>query len=134
MPAKVTLFRLLLIFPICSAALLLVVACGNADSCPVPNPLRNERDASPEIYNGDVERAMSIRHKYDDLFWRQPNVHAVGIGIIKVDDGQFTDRAGFIIRVTEKIDQSKLPLEDRIPECLEGVLVQILEEAKHIQW
>ena len=35
---------------------------------------------------------------------------------------------GFLIRVTEKVDQSALPPEDRIPETIEGVPVQILEQ------
>ena len=87
---------------------------------------------TPEIYAEDVERAQAIRHKYDDLFWRQPNVHGVGIGIIETENGEYTDRAGFIIDVTEKVDQSTLPPEDRIPDCLEGVPVQIKEEPEWI--
>ena len=82
---------------------------------------------TPEIYAQDVERARAIRHKYDDLFWRQPNVNGVGIGIIETENGEYTDRAGFIIDVTKKVDQSTLPPEDRIPDCLEGVPVQIRE-------
>ena len=88
---------------------------------------------STSIYAGDVARARAIRHKYDALFWRQPNVHGVGIGIILDANGQDTDRAGFTIRVTEKVDRSTLPVEDRIPDCLEGVPVQILERAKAVE-
>lgn len=82
---------------------------------------------TPKIYEADVERAEAIRHKYEDMFWRQPNVHGSGIGIIEDDSGNATDRAGFVITVTEKVDQSTLPSEDRIPDCLEGVPVQIVE-------
>ena len=86
-----------------------------------------EADMTPEIYEADVERAEAIRHKYEDMFWRQPNVHGTGIGIIEDENGNATDRVGFIITVTEKVDQSTLPPEDRIPDCLEGVPVQIEE-------
>ncbi|MXY44219.1 MAG: hypothetical protein F4Y50_09280 [Dehalococcoidia bacterium] len=82
---------------------------------------------TPQDYEADVERARSIRHKYEDLFWRQPNVHGTSIGIIEDDNGAFTDRAGFVIRVTKKVDQGTLPPEDRIPDCLEEVPVQIRE-------
>ena len=34
---------------------------------------------------------------------------------------------GFIIHVSEKIDQSNLPPEDLVPGCLEGVRVEIRE-------
>ena len=85
-----------------------------------------------------TERARAIRPQYDDLFWRQPNVWAVGIGFfrgkwdipLEVPDGEGGCKriVGFVIRVTEKVDQSALPLEDRIPDMLEGVPVQILEQ------
>ena len=87
---------------------------------------------SPDIYSGDVARARAIRHKYEALFWRQPNVHGVGIGIIEDENGEYTNRAGFVITVTEKVDQSTLPVEDRIPDCLEGIPVQIQEGEKGV--
>ena len=81
----------------------------------------------PEITR---EYIHQVRLKYDDLFWRQPNVEAVGEGFFRDENG---DRAkpevvGIIVRVTEKVDQSEIPAEDRIPDCLEGVPVQIVEE------
>ena len=84
-----------------------------------------------------TERARAIRPQYDDLFWRQPNVWAVGIGFFRGEwdiplevpdgDGGCKRVVGFIIRVTEKVDQSTLPPEDRIPDTIEGVPVQIIE-------
>ena len=78
----------------------------------------------------EVERARAIRPKYDPLFWRQPNIHAVGIGVIEDENGEDTGQVGFVISVTEKVDQSALPPEDRISDCLEGVAVQIIEEPR----
>ena len=110
---------------LCAAVLLIAVACSD-DPCAF-NRTVERTDMTPEIYDADVERASAIRHKYEDLFWRQPNVHGVGIGIIEDENGQYTDRAGFVIGVTEKVDQSTLRPEDRMPNCLEGVPVQIEE-------
>ena len=77
-----------------------------------------------------VERVHRVRLRYDDLFWRQPGVHSVGEGYFRDENGDRIEPEvwGIIIRVTEKVGQSTLPSEDRIPDCLEGVPVQILEE------
>ena len=74
------------------------------------------------------ERIHEVRLKYDPLFWRQPNVHGVGEGFFRDENGEWTEASGIVISVTEKVDQSTLPAEDRIPDCLEGVPVQIIEE------
>ncbi len=76
----------------------------------------------------DVALAQAIRHKYEDMFWRQPNVHATGIGDLKDENGEYIGIWGFLIHVTKKVDQNTLPPEDRLPDCLEGVPVQIIEE------
>ena len=95
---------------------------------------RNENLKYREI----TAHARAIRPKYEETFWRQPNVHSVGIGFhldesgyaLEVPDGAGGCKrvVGFIIRVTERVDQSALPPEDRITSMLEGVPVQILEE------
>ena len=71
------------------------------------------------------EYVHEVRLKYDDLFWRQPNVVGVGEGYFKDENGEWTERSGIRVTVTEKVDQSTLPPEDRIPDCLEGVPVNI---------
>ena len=85
---------------------------------------------------GYTSRLLSLRI-LEDLFWRQPNVWATSIGYfrgewdipLEVPDGEGGCKriVGFIIRVTEKVDQSALPPEDRIPDTIEGVPVQIIE-------
>ena len=81
-------------------------------------------------WRAETERATAIRPKYEDLFWRQPNVHGVGVGVIEDENGEDTGQTGFVISVTEKVDQSTLPPEDRIPDCLEGIPAQIIEELR----
>ena len=111
---------------ICAVAVLLLVrACG--EDWPWDCTPEKEKTVAINTSN-DVYRARAIRPKYDPLFWRQPNVHGVGIGDLRNEDGEETGLWGFVVHVTEKVDQSKLPPEDRIPDCLEGVPVEIREE------
>ena len=142
--------RLLSLIILC-AALWLVAACGSdcQNNVTAPEQIqdtsvesisqtrpptkeetmrRQEMLAAMDRAKPMVDRARAIRHKYDALFWRQPNVHGVGIGRIRDENGQRTGAWGFIIHVTEKVDQSTLPPEDRIPDMLEGVVVEIREE------
>ncbi len=109
----------------------------NELNTPSPVPLEiveNEANylcgINPDDIRGDedVARAEAIRHKYEDMFWRQPNVHATGIGNLKDENGEYIGIWGFLIHVTKKVDQNTLPPEDRLPDCLEGVPVQIIEE------
>ena len=65
--------------------------------------------------------------RYRNLFWRQPNVVGVLDGYVTDENGEWTDTWGIIIRVSEKVDQDTLPPEDRIPQCLRGVPIQIRE-------
>ena len=92
-----------------------------------------EGDGSMTITDGNRgERIHEVRLKYDALFWRQPNVHAVGEGTFYDDNGRMTEVGGIIVHVSTKVDQSTLPPEDRVPECLEGVPVQIRVDAPYM--
>ncbi len=97
------------------------------DPCEIDPVLTGRKGMISRNIHEDVARAKAIRHKYEDLFWRQPNVHATGIGNLKGKYGEYLDIWGFSIEVTKKVDQNTLPPEDRIPDCLEGVPVQIEE-------
>ena len=78
-------------------------------------------------------RSRAVRDKYEDLFWRQPNVYDVSISQLGDGKGGWTDTWGITVWVTEKVDQNTLPLEDRIPATLKGsdwegdVPIQIVE-------
>ena len=95
-----------------------------------PNLLEEYREASI--------RAGEIRPKYEDLFWRQPNVWSTAIGFFEDENGNILEIpddeggckrvVGFVIWVTKKVDQNTLSPEDRIPEVIEGIPVQIIEE------
>ena len=74
-----------------------------------------------------MERIHEVRLKYDDLFWRQPNVFAVGEGYFRDKAGNRINTLGIVVSVETKVDQSTLPAKDRIPDCLEGVPVLVIE-------
>ena len=74
------------------------------------------------------ERIFEVRDKHRDLLRRQPNYLGVGSGNLMDENGEKTEVRGIILAVTKKVDQSTLPVEDRVPSCLEGVPVQIVEE------
>ena len=70
-------------------------------------------------------RRDKVRSRYEPLFWRQPNAFAVGISRL-VENRKRTNTEGIVIRLTRRVDQNRLPPEDRIPDCLEGVPIQFL--------
>ena len=81
-------------------------------------------DSYPEF-----QYAFAVSFKYADLWRRQPNL-ASGPGVGTIADGGRPGEPLSIeigILVTEKVDQSTLPREDRIPDCLDGVPVSIDE-------
>ena len=153
---KEILSKLLPVSLICAAVLLLMASCSQDESIiqweedtlctPVAFEFTEEELSWPEPsglefsseeyrknwrrWRAETERATAIRPKYEDLFWRQPNVHGVGVGVIEDENGEDTGQVGFVISVTEKVDQSTLPPEDRIPDCLEGIAVQFLERPR----
>ncbi len=78
--------------------------------------------------NLTAERIHQVRLQNDDLFWRQPNVHAVGEGYLKDATGGWRSLIGIIVYVRARVDQSTLPEADRIPELLDGVPTEIRQE------
>ena len=83
--------------------------------------------ATPESKDTFRKRRHEVRLKYDPLFWRQPNVHGVGEGTFRDENGELMRQSGIVVSVTRKVEQSTLPPEYRIPDCLEGIPVQIEE-------
>ena len=74
------------------------------------------------------DRIEAIIDRHELLIRRQPNISGYGVQTIVDENGYPTDAMFIHIGVTEKVDQSTLPPEDRIPDCLEGVPVQFVVE------
>ena len=89
---------------------------------------RCEEEAMTAENMGDYnEHVKAIREKYEDLFWRQPNIVHVGEGGVRDERGRRIGKRGIKVFVTKKVNQRTLPSEDRIPACLEGVPVEITD-------
>ena len=117
---------------IAAVCLSLATACGGGatkddiSACGDNTEEVEETNMTTRIAN-TPEHVHEVRLKYDDLFWRQPNVFAVSEGLLMDEKDELAQTVGIIIRVTEKVQQGSLPVEDRLPNCLEGVPVQIRE-------
>ncbi len=82
----------------------------------------------PQISDDEMmQRIDTVRDKYRDLFHRQPGLTGIGAGITLDSDGDAAGPLGIIIWTRKLIDQSALPPEDRIPDCLDGIPVQFIE-------
>ncbi len=77
----------------------------------------------------EIRYANAVIRKHEDLFFRQPNIILVPHTSISDDGGRPEEPLSvqIIILVTEKVNQGKLPRQDRIPDCLEGLPVNIYE-------
>ena len=134
MPTRKAPFSLMPVLICCVAVLWLAVACGGSaaefrdfeeEPCEASlSPKEGNMTTETESPDERRERIHEVRGRYDPLFRRQPNVDLISEGFIKDENGGYTETVGILIHVTEKVDQSTLPPEDRIPDCLEGVPVQ----------
>ena len=71
----------------------------------------------------EMDRVQAVIDKYRDRIRRLPGVNGFGVSELQTENTLPTDKLGIRIIVTEHIDQSTLPPEDRIQDCLEGVPV-----------
>ena len=75
-----------------------------------------------------ANKTREVGLKYEPLFLRQPNSPRAREGFLRDErTGERTETWGIVITVDgEKVDQASLPTEDRIPDEIEGVPVQII--------
>ena len=115
MAKRKTVFRLLLGLA-CSAAILwLGVGCGEPDYQCGTESLEQ------------ANKTLEVFKKYRPLLLRYPDRLYVDIVFLRDEEtGQRTKSWGIVIVVSEMVDQDTLPIDDRIPDKLEGVPVQII--------
>ncbi len=115
-----------------AAVLLLVLACVGSEFKDPSTLCAAEEGTMTATSEITAEYSLEVVEKHVDLFKRQPNYWGVGPANLLDKNGKETGIRGIIISVTEKVDQSTLPAEDRIPDCLEGVPVQFEEGPKPV--
>ena len=72
----------------------------------------------------DLDYIRAVKHRHEAELMRKPNVVGVGIGQ-RWREGQPTDELSLIVNVTRKVSEDDLAPEDRIPELVEDVPVQV---------
>ena len=106
--------------------------CERRYTLATPNP-----EHSKEM--GELtEQTQELLYRFRRMHGGQPNAWAISFDffedgngdILEVPDGEGGCKRvmGFVVRVNEKVDQSTLPAEDRMPDMFEGFPVQIIEE------
>ena len=122
---------------LCAAVLWLAAACSSDEErstggCERGSSELVSRDNMSEEEHGRhlywVGRANAMRDRHEDLLRRQPNFQDLSTGFLRDGKGGWTDTWGITVWVTEKVDQGALPPEDRIPDYLENVPVQVIDE------
>jgi len=73
-----------------------------------------------------VEKAQAVKDAYTGILMSKPNVVGVGIGLHKTE-GQRTGQVGLVVMVSHKVPPDMLAPEDRIPEEIDGVPVDVRE-------
>ena len=101
-----------------------MVACRAANSNDCTKNAEDCMSGSQVTY----EEANAVRNKHKAKIRRQPHYKGVGAGreygiVTGEKDPDGDDAIGIIIRVSELTDQSTLPEEDRIGDCLDGIPV-----------
>ena len=110
-----TLFKLTLFLACAAVIVWLGVGCGEPDyQCGTESLER-------------ANKTLEVFKKYRPLLLRYPDRLYVKIEFLRDEEtGQRTKSWGIVIVVSEMVDQDTLPIDDRIPDKLEGVPVQII--------
>lgn len=69
-----------------------------------------------------MAKATLVQNKYTDELMNKP--HVMGVGLGQMPD---TGETCIVVMVDQKVPQEDLPLEQRIPEELDGVKIDIRE-------
>ena len=73
-----------------------------------------------------LDEVIAIKNAHEAELLAKPNVHGVGVGSRRVG-GVITDDFAIFVYVTKKSDQ---PGPDRIPDTIDGVSVEVVEEPR----
>jgi hypothetical protein len=73
-----------------------------------------------------MKHISSVQEKYTDELMQKAHVVGVGVGLAQ-EDGQYTNEISIVVMVDKKVPIHELEPEDRIPQELDGVRVDVQE-------
>lgn len=76
--------------------------------------------------NQAIKRASELKALVEDELLQKPNVVGVGVGL-RQKGGAYTDEIALVVMVRKKVPTIELEPEDRIPEAIEDVPIDVLE-------
>ena len=99
------------------------------EECAVTDIDPTESEARQEYY----EKVRAVKNKHKERFKRLPNYVSVGVGRMATGQGEelarqreaYGSTVGISVGVLEPVDWSKVPEEDRLGDCLDGVPVKV---------
>ena len=113
-----------------AVGVLALTACGSQQNLCI-----EERKTMAEYQENPTEpptfeQMRAVRDKYRPLMKGYP--HYIGNSIGRSDDDPPDVPEGITVRVTELTDPATLPEEQRIPDCLDGVPVRIIQSERSV--
>lgn len=76
--------------------------------------------------HSEFQHAAEVKARYEQSLLAKKNVVGVGIGIRK-REGIYTGEVALIVMVRKKFPSAEVPVEDMLPEEIEGVPVDVQE-------
>jgi len=73
-----------------------------------------------------TERAKAVQEKYNDELMAKPHVVGTAVGMRK-RQGHYTPEVAVVVMVSQKVPESELGPEEKLPKELDGVPVDVQE-------
>ncbi len=81
---------------------------------------------SADDYQEQMHHALNIQQRYGERLMRLPHVVGVAVGYATIQ-GELTQQIALIVMVDEKVSPQRLPANQRIPNTIEGVRIDVQE-------
>ena len=75
----------------------------------------------------NLEKILKVKQEHEDKWMKYDFVHGVAIGYKRVA-GKKTDTIGITVFTTNKRTINEIPEEQRLPESIDGIMVDVVEE------
>ena len=73
-----------------------------------------------------TEQAKAVQEKYNDELMAKPHVIGTAVGL-RMRQGQYTGEIALVVLVSKKVADDELEAEDKVPEELDGIPVDVQE-------